>query len=342
MTIYQSDDHLHTTPTAESRRRIICRSAGQFRTDVAPENISEIIGNTDDFLWLDLADPNEQDIALLRDEFGFHPLSIEDTAILAVAAAGVSSGCGSGSGSGNGSQDIQPAAVRVAPSGQAQTQVQTPVLDNAEADQSFATPEGVVLTERAPSPEAAQAAVKRTATQGTAETEANFISPGAPSDEQIAADLRELDGIQKRQRQSDRNGHGVTLERDGTATVAPGVPDVVARVVAGANAIATFPYVYGGGHVSFVDTAYDCSGSLSYALAAGGLLDATKTSGELAKGGDEGPGQWITIYANGGHTFMVVDGLRFDTSGRGGPRGTRWQTAPRSTKGFEVRHPAGL
>jgi hypothetical protein len=98
----------------------------------------------------------------------------------------------------------------------------------------------------------------------------------------------------------------------------------------------------GGGHGSFVDTAYDCSASVSYALAAAGLLDRPVTSGQLARWGAPGPGRYVTIYANAGHTFMYVDGLRFDTSGRAGAFGTRWQTAPRSLAGFVVRHPAGL
>ncbi len=207
-----------------------------------------------------------------------------------------------------------------------------PVLDDAEADRSYATAPGTVLTEKAPSPGTA----RKRAARGSS------ISPGAPSDEQIAAELKQMESVLKAQEKAGGEGHGITLERDGTATPADGVPAAVAQVIAGANAIAKFPYVYGGGHGSFVDTAYDCSGSLSYALAAGGLLSAPKTSGDLARTGAKGPGRWITIYANAGHTFMEVDGLRYDTSGRGGPLGTRWQAAPRSTKGFAVRHPPGL
>jgi cell wall-associated NlpC family hydrolase len=116
----------------------------------------------------------------------------------------------------------------------------------------------------------------------------------------------------------------------------------VARVIAGGNEIAKFPYIWGGGHGSFIDNGYDCSGSVSYALAAGGLLDRPLTSGALASYGKPGPGKWITIYANGGHVYMVVAGLRFDTSGRSGPRGTRWQTPMRTNAGFSVRHPPGL
>ncbi len=217
-------------------------------------------------------------------------------------------------------------------------------VDDAEADQAFALPEGTKLTEKPAPPGAAKAAVKRDrAAAASDETKDNFISPGAPSDAQIAADLRQMEAVQKQQEKAAGTvGGKLTLERDGTVSVGAGVPEVVARVVEGANAIAKYPYVYGGGHGSFVDTAYDCSGSLSYALAAGGLLDSPKVSGDFAASGAPGPGKWITIYANAGHTFMVVGGIRYDTSGRGGPLGTRWNTAPRSIAGFKVRHPPGL
>ncbi len=260
--------------------------------------------------------------------------------ILVAAAASLTAGCG-----GSEDKDAEPAAA-VAQVRPAATQAKpVSALDNAEADKSYASPDGVVLTEQAPAPSAAKAVAKKAVARADQETEENFISPGAPSDEQIASELRQLDTIEKEQKtaDSDRAKAGdLTLERDGTVTVGPNVPELVARVVAGANAIAKFPYVYGGGHGSFVDTAYDCSGSLSYALAAGGLLDVTKVSGELAKGGAKGPGKWITIYGNAGHTFMVVGGLRFDTSGRSGPRGSRWQAGKRSISGFAVRHPPGL
>ena len=134
----------------------------------------------------------------------------------------------------------------------------------------------------------------------------------------------------------------------GAGTIAPpqGIPAVVARVIAGGNAIADFPYVFGGGHASFVDNAYDCSGSVSYALAAGGLLSAPETSGGLESWGAPGPGQWITVYANAGHTYMYVNlggaWMRFDTSGRSGVFASRWQPAARSNEGFTARHWPGL
>ena len=122
----------------------------------------------------------------------------------------------------------------------------------------------------------------------------------------------------------------------------PNVPEVVQKVIAGANEIADFPYVFGGGHASFVDNAYDCSGSVSYALAAGGLLGAPETSGELESWGVPGPGRYITVYANGGHTYMYVDGIMYDTAGRSGVYASRWQVRPADNAGFVVRHWPGL
>ncbi|MDO9354523.1 MAG: hypothetical protein Q7T55_12560 [Solirubrobacteraceae bacterium] len=115
---------------------------------------------------------------------------------------------------------------------------------------------------------------------------------------------------------------------------------VVARVVNAANQIATTPYVWGGGHGG-ASGGYDCSGSISYALAAGGLLSSPLTSGGFMSWGLGGAGQRITVYANGGHAYMVVDGRRYDTSAlRSG--GTRWTSEGRSSAGFVARHPAGL
>lgn len=132
-----------------------------------------------------------------------------------------------------------------------------------------------------------------------------------------------------------------TIAADGTATAPAGAPPVVVALIAAGNQIATLPYKYGGGHGSFTDTAYDCSGSVSFALHGAGLLDATLDSTELSTWGRSGAGRWITIYANKTHTYLVVAGVRFDTSGQRAA-GTRWQAALRSNKGFKVRHPAGL
>jgi hypothetical protein len=108
-----------------------------------------------------------------------------------------------------------------------------------------------------------------------------------------------------------------------------------------ANEIAKFPYKWGGGHGAWRDNGYDCSGSVSFALAGAGLLRSPLTSGAFMNYGAPGQGRWITIYANNGHIFMFVAGLRFDTSGQG-RAGTRWQAESRSTAGFAVRHIPGL
>jgi peptidoglycan hydrolase-like protein with peptidoglycan-binding domain len=136
-------------------------------------------------------------------------------------------------------------------------------------------------------------------------------------------------------------GAAATINPDGTATPPAGAPQVIVDLFIAANRIATLPYRYGGGHKSFEDTAYDCSGSVSYALHGAGLLDYTMDSTMLESYGEAGPGTWITIYANADHTFLTVAGVRFDTSGQK-TAGTRWQPAERSTKGFVVRHPMGL
>jgi len=175
-------------------------------------------------------------------------------------------------------------------------------------------------------------------TPGQAALEAT-VSPGAPSDTEVKAQLRQM---QTAQNAADTAAKPGAIGATGTVTPPKSGPAAIARVIAGANAIADFPYVFGGGHASFIDTAYDCSGSLSYALAAGGLVNQTMTSGELMTWGVPGPGRYLTVYANPGHTFMYLDGLRYDTSGRSGVFGTRWTTAPRSLGGFAVRHWPGL
>jgi peptidoglycan hydrolase-like protein with peptidoglycan-binding domain len=116
---------------------------------------------------------------------------------------------------------------------------------------------------------------------------------------------------------------------------------VIARVIAAGDEIATRPYIFGGGHGSFQSSGYDCSGSVSYALHGGGLISAPEDSSELESYGEAGPGKHITIYANSGHAFMVIDGKRFDTIALQ-ETGTRWSSAIESTSGYVVRHPAGM
>jgi peptidoglycan hydrolase CwlO-like protein len=134
---------------------------------------------------------------------------------------------------------------------------------------------------------------------------------------------------------------GIRTNAGGMAQAPPGAPAAVGLVMAAGNAIAGLPYVYGGGHAGFQANAYDCSGSVSYALAAAGLVSSPMASGPFMSWGEPGPGRWITVYANAGHAFMIVAGWRFDTSAL--PQGgTRWSQAMRSTAGFVPRHPPGL
>jgi cell wall-associated NlpC family hydrolase len=138
--------------------------------------------------------------------------------------------------------------------------------------------------------------------------------------------------------------HGAVakLRANGRTAKAPAsAPPPVKAMVKAANSLTRKPYKWGGGHGRWHDRGYDCSGSVSYVLHAAGLLQGSLVSGDLGKWGIKGRGRWIQIYANSGHVFMVVAGLRFDTSGAG-ESGPRWRTEPRFTNGFKLRHPAGL
>jgi hypothetical protein len=118
-------------------------------------------------------------------------------------------------------------------------------------------------------------------------------------------------------------------------------PEAVRQMIEAGNVIARSPYKWGGGHGKWQDNGYDCSGSVSFVLASAGYLQSPLASGPLMSWGEPGPGKWVTIYAHQGHVWMVVAGIRFDTSGAR-ETGSRWQNAMRSTAGFTVRHPAGL
>lgn len=159
-------------------------------------------------------------------------------------------------------------------------------------------------------------------------------SPSAPSDADVTDELRRL---------KKHAGGRARLTADGQAIAPYDAPEAVQRIIAAGNIISRSPYKWGGGHGRWLDDGYDCSGSVSFALAAAGFLDRPLVSGELARWGEPGPGRWVTIYANDGHVYMTVAGLRFDTSGRDSRTGgSRWQPDHRSPKGFAVRHPPGL
>lgn len=139
-------------------------------------------------------------------------------------------------------------------------------------------------------------------------------------------------------------GPKATLSSDGRTAIAPdSAPQEVKDAIAAANAITTKPYRYGGGHGKWQDSGYDCSGSVSYALHGGGLLQQPLDSTDFESWGDSGRGQWISVYANSGHAYTIIAGLRFDTSSGGrGESGPRWRKQSRSSSGFVVRHPTGF
>jgi peptidoglycan hydrolase-like protein with peptidoglycan-binding domain len=134
----------------------------------------------------------------------------------------------------------------------------------------------------------------------------------------------------------------VTFSDDGTTATAPAdAPQEVKDAVAAANKITDTPYKYGGGHGSFEDSGYDCSGAVSYALHGAGLIDAPEDSTGLESWGQSGKGTWITVYAKSSHAYIIIGGARFDTSGAG-DEGPRWRKGTAQTDGYVARHPEGL
>jgi hypothetical protein len=133
----------------------------------------------------------------------------------------------------------------------------------------------------------------------------------------------------------------------GLAYAPASAPIQVQRAIWAGNQIRTKPYRVGGGHGKWNDTAYDCSGSVSFVLHAAGLLKVSEASGEMESWGHNGVGQWITVYTNAGHAFIQIAGIRFDTSREGDPNpppgtGPRWRPIMQSAPGFMRRHPTNL
>ena len=254
------------------------------------------------------------------------------------------------------------ASVAAAGCGPASTRSEHPSATAASADEVVLTPDTARAgreqlaeaepAERAEPAEPAKARVVELRGAGSGDVTAaspadDGPSPGAPTDAEVRAELREAQAALRNFRSYLstsaflRTGPKARVLPDGTAIAPHNAPEVVKRVILAANEIAKTPYKWGGGHGAWRDNGYDCSGSVSFALAGAGLLESPMTSGAFVSYGAPGPGRWITIYANSGHIFMYVAGLRFDTSGQD-TAGTRWQTADRPTAGYAVRHIPGL
>jgi len=136
---------------------------------------------------------------------------------------------------------------------------------------------------------------------------------------------------------------GKAILVNGRAVPPADAPAAVKKVIAAANKIRTKPYIYGGGHGRWWDAGYDCSGAVSFALHGGSLIDTPMPSGSLAGWGSGGKGRWITVYANGGHAYAVIAGLRWDTAGTTNGTGPRWHKSLRAAASgpFTARHPEG-
>lgn len=128
---------------------------------------------------------------------------------------------------------------------------------------------------------------------------------------------------------------------EGVAVPPENAPAAVKAAIAAANQIHTLPYIWGGGHAKWLSPGYDCSGAVSFALHGAGLISTPMDSGEMMNWGAPGKGRWITIYANAGHAWAVIDGVRWDTAGDESGTGPRWHPESTSTTGYVVRHPAG-
>lgn len=141
-------------------------------------------------------------------------------------------------------------------------------------------------------------------------------------------------------------GKVAKLRTDGKAAIPRGAPKRVRTLIAAINRIVGKPYRWGGGHRRLLDGGYDCSGAVSYGLIGAGMLRAPEVSGTLMRFGAAGRGRWISVYANKGHVYLEVAGLRLDTSGvgdlYGGRSGVRWRSLIGKRRGFVTRHPAGF
>ncbi|MGO9890597.1 MAG: hypothetical protein ACLP0L_22230 [Solirubrobacteraceae bacterium] len=232
---------------------------------------------------------------------------------LAVLAAVVCAGCGSQT-----AQTATRAAATVAPTLNAHPQAVEPMAGAGAQTQST------------PSAPAA-------------------VSVGPPSGDSTSTGLAQPTSLATVRRQLAASGlsanpNQATLTPDGLAIAPINAPPAVQAIIAAGNEIAHLPYRYGGGHTTYEDTAYDCSGSISFVFAAAGLLNSTVVSGQLMNWGASGPGKWVTVFANAGHTFMYVAGLRFDTVALA-ETGSRWSDRAADEPDlstFAVRHPIGL
>ena len=162
-------------------------------------------------------------------------------------------------------------------------------------------------------------------------------------DQDQAQEQEEIGRVEQREDRPTVSGSRAVL-RGGVAYAPSRAPQSVKNAIWAANTLRRKPYVWGGGHGSFYDRGYDCSGTVSFALHGAGVLNSPLPSSDLMRFGENGRGRWMTIYSRSGHTFAVIAGLRLDTTdlGRGGDVGPRWYDYSRNTSGYVARHPVGM
>jgi hypothetical protein len=200
-----------------------------------------------------------------------------------------------------------------------------------------ATPAQELQAARLPPPEPVPRAVPQPdpaeMPPASAGTNGSFVPPPPAQRKKMTPGiLANLEGQQE-------EGRAILLS--GVALAPPSAPEAIKAAISAANEIVGRPYIWGGGHGSWYSAGYDCSGAVSYALAGGGLLSAPLDSTRLAGWGEPGPGRWLTVYANAGHAYAEIAGLRWDTVGDARGTGPRWHLDPAYPEGFVERHPPG-
>ena len=175
-------------------------------------------------------------------------------------------------------------------------------------------------------------------------THSNTPAPQADENDQDQEQQREEIGrVEQRGDRPTVSGSRAVL-RGGVAYAPSRAPQSVKNAIWAANTLRRKPYVWGGGHGTFYDHGYDCSGTVSFALHGAGVLNSPLPSSDLMRFGERGRGRWMTVYSRSGHTFAMIAGLRLDTTdlGRGGDVGPRWYDYSRDTSGYVARHPMGM
>ena len=261
---------------------------------------------------------------------GGHRAKLTLGAVAAVAALSISS-CGGSEPSAPLAQVRQQAHSRIAEERPPRAQPPYDVLPRNSSAAKRAAPSPEPAPEPEPTPKHLDPSEMPPASAGT---NGSYVPDPAAERETITP--RTMAKLEHRA----ASGSAVLLS--GVALAPPSAPQRIKAAISAANTIIGRPYIWGGGHASWYSRGYDCSGAVSYALAGGGFLSTPLTSNQLESWGAPGPGRWLTVYANAGHTYAVIAGLRWDTVGDARGTGPRWHPALPYPEGFVARHPPGF